>query len=296
MIAGVYCNRLKIGMKLDADPTVIYPITKGKPLGRRILRSELAADNGYNTYRRPGLPPARSPIRGARASPRCSTRPRPRRSISSPTAPAAMSFADDLRASISANVDKWYRDSPCQRGKCEQPRDFPRPAVHRQSDPVRGGDRLVDRDHDEPARHHHRRRRRNMSATIGRDLPAQERDRDACCCRRSPLICCFRAAAPTIAAATWLIVRGAGAARPHQHLPADLAANGRCCASCRAVGRHVADSALVAGIAPRPAAAVVEQGERRSRRTAGQSLRRFASGAAAQGCRVSRSRAPPASA
>jgi len=55
-VAGVYCNRLKIGMKLDADPTVIYPVTKGKPLGRRILRSELNADNGYNTYRRAGLP------------------------------------------------------------------------------------------------------------------------------------------------------------------------------------------------------------------------------------------------
>ena len=55
-IAGVYCNRLRIGMKLDADPTVIYPITKGKPLGRRIRRSELMADTGYNTYRRPGLP------------------------------------------------------------------------------------------------------------------------------------------------------------------------------------------------------------------------------------------------
>ncbi len=56
MVAGVYCNRLRIGMKLDADPTVIYPITKGKPLGRRIRRSELMADTGYNTYRRPGLP------------------------------------------------------------------------------------------------------------------------------------------------------------------------------------------------------------------------------------------------
>jgi UPF0755 protein len=55
-IAGVYCNRLRIGMKLDADPTVIYPITKGKPLGRRIRRSELIADTGYNTYRRAGLP------------------------------------------------------------------------------------------------------------------------------------------------------------------------------------------------------------------------------------------------
>ena len=56
VIAGVYCNRLRIGMKLDADPTVIYPVTKGKPLGRRILRSELNAENEYNTYRRSGLP------------------------------------------------------------------------------------------------------------------------------------------------------------------------------------------------------------------------------------------------
>jgi UPF0755 protein len=57
MIAGVYCNRLRIGMKLDADPTVIYPITKGKPLGRRIRRSELNSGNPYNTYRNAGLPP-----------------------------------------------------------------------------------------------------------------------------------------------------------------------------------------------------------------------------------------------
>jgi UPF0755 protein len=57
MVAGVYCNRLRVGMKLDADPTVIYPITKGKPLGRRIRRSELMSDNPYNTYTSPGLPP-----------------------------------------------------------------------------------------------------------------------------------------------------------------------------------------------------------------------------------------------
>jgi UPF0755 protein len=56
MIAGVYSNRLRQGMKLDADPTVIYPITRGRPLGRRILESELRADNGYNTYLRAGLP------------------------------------------------------------------------------------------------------------------------------------------------------------------------------------------------------------------------------------------------
>lgn len=56
MVAGVYSNRLKRGMKLQADPTVIYPVTRGRPLGRRILRSELDAQNGYNTYAMIGLP------------------------------------------------------------------------------------------------------------------------------------------------------------------------------------------------------------------------------------------------
>lgn len=56
MVAAVYGNRLKRGMPLQADPTVIYPITKGRPLGRRILRSELQAKNGYNTYAEIGLP------------------------------------------------------------------------------------------------------------------------------------------------------------------------------------------------------------------------------------------------
>jgi UPF0755 protein len=56
MIAGVLSNRLRIGMALGADATTIYPITKGKPLGRMIRRSELAADNGYNTRRKVGLP------------------------------------------------------------------------------------------------------------------------------------------------------------------------------------------------------------------------------------------------
>ncbi len=55
-VAAVYANRLKRGMPLQADPTVIYPITRGRPLGRRILRSELQAKNGYNTYAEAGLP------------------------------------------------------------------------------------------------------------------------------------------------------------------------------------------------------------------------------------------------
>lgn len=70
-IAGVYTNRLRIGMRLQADPTIIYPITRGKPLGRRIRRSEIDAVNDYNTYSRGGLPigpianPGRESIRAA---------------------------------------------------------------------------------------------------------------------------------------------------------------------------------------------------------------------------------------
>lgn len=56
MVAAVYSNRVRAGMPLQADPTVIYPITKGRPLGRRIRASELRARNGYNTYASAGLP------------------------------------------------------------------------------------------------------------------------------------------------------------------------------------------------------------------------------------------------
>jgi UPF0755 protein len=66
-VAGVYANRVRQGIMLQADPTIIYPITKGKPLGRRILLSEKRARNGYNTYAMAGLPkgPIANPGRAA---------------------------------------------------------------------------------------------------------------------------------------------------------------------------------------------------------------------------------------
>ncbi|HEX7931287.1 MAG TPA: endolytic transglycosylase MltG, partial [Sphingomicrobium sp.] len=101
------CNRLRIGMKLDADPTVIYPITKGKPLGRRIKRSELNAITGYNTYREPGLPagPIANPGKESIAA------------VLNPETTKALYFvadgtgghvfADTLQQH-QANVQKWY--------------------------------------------------------------------------------------------------------------------------------------------------------------------------------------------
>ena len=56
-IAAVFINRLRLRMKLESDPTVIYGISKGYPLGHGILASELSRPDPYNTYTIAGLQP-----------------------------------------------------------------------------------------------------------------------------------------------------------------------------------------------------------------------------------------------
>ena len=56
-IAAVFVNRLRLGMRLESDPTVIYGISRGRPLGRGLRLSELGAQTAYNTYLIAGLPP-----------------------------------------------------------------------------------------------------------------------------------------------------------------------------------------------------------------------------------------------
>jgi UPF0755 protein len=56
-VAAVFVNRLNQGMRLETDPTVIYGLTGGRPLGRGLRRSELSAPTPYNTYLIAGLPP-----------------------------------------------------------------------------------------------------------------------------------------------------------------------------------------------------------------------------------------------
>ena len=59
LVAGVFVNRLRKGMPLQSDSTVIYAVTKGMggPLGRGIRKSELRSQDPYNTYTNAGLPP-----------------------------------------------------------------------------------------------------------------------------------------------------------------------------------------------------------------------------------------------
>jgi len=60
-VAGVYMNRLKRNIKLDADPTVIYAVKKEKgdfnTVIKRVLYKDLEVSSPYNTYRNRGLPP-----------------------------------------------------------------------------------------------------------------------------------------------------------------------------------------------------------------------------------------------
>jgi UPF0755 protein len=56
-IAAVFINRLKSGMRLESDPTVIYGLTGGRPLGHGLRVSELQSQTPYNTYLVAGLPP-----------------------------------------------------------------------------------------------------------------------------------------------------------------------------------------------------------------------------------------------
>ena len=57
LVAEVYLRRLKIGMPLQSDPTVIYALTKAGRYNGNLTRENLQFDSPYNTYRHAGLPP-----------------------------------------------------------------------------------------------------------------------------------------------------------------------------------------------------------------------------------------------
>jgi UPF0755 protein len=70
LIAGVFANRLRRGMLLQCDPTVIYALKRRDEWKGRLLRIHWEVDDPYNTYRYPGLPPGpiNSPGRAALAA------------------------------------------------------------------------------------------------------------------------------------------------------------------------------------------------------------------------------------
>jgi UPF0755 protein len=67
VVSAVYRNRLRIGMPMQADPTVVYALAKAGRYDGNIRRSDLGVDSPYNTYRYPGLPPGPIAAPGAAA-------------------------------------------------------------------------------------------------------------------------------------------------------------------------------------------------------------------------------------
>lgn len=57
IVAAVYLNRLRIGMPMQADPTIVYALERAHRYNGNIRRDDLAMDSPYNTYKYPGLPP-----------------------------------------------------------------------------------------------------------------------------------------------------------------------------------------------------------------------------------------------
>ena len=57
VVAAVYANRLRIGMGLQCDPTVIYALLRAGRYSGNLHKDDLSFDSPYNTYRYPGLPP-----------------------------------------------------------------------------------------------------------------------------------------------------------------------------------------------------------------------------------------------
>ncbi|WP_417621727.1 endolytic transglycosylase MltG [Parasphingorhabdus sp.] len=106
-VAAVYSNRVTRNMMLQADPTIIYPITKGKPLGRRIRQSEIAQVNDYNTYAMVGLP--KGPIANpGRASIEAVLNPAKSDSLYFVAdGKGGHVFAETLKEH-NANVEKWF--------------------------------------------------------------------------------------------------------------------------------------------------------------------------------------------
>lgn len=115
LVAAVYRNRLRIGMPMQCDPTVIYALMLAGRWNGNIRRADLQIDSPYNTYRYPGLPP------GPIAAPG-------RAALEAALAPADVPylyfvsrndgshvFATTL-AEHNRNVDRWQRRRPAQSG------------------------------------------------------------------------------------------------------------------------------------------------------------------------------------
>jgi UPF0755 protein len=105
-IAGVFVNRLRVGMRLQTDPTVIYGL--GAAFDGNLRRTHLETDTSYNTYTRDGLPPTPIAMPGL-ASLRAALHPAPTRALYFVARGDGSSQFSATLAEHNAAVDRYQR-------------------------------------------------------------------------------------------------------------------------------------------------------------------------------------------
>ena len=109
LVAGVFINRLKVGMPLQTDPTVIYGL--GAAFDGNLRKRDLLADGPYNTYTRGGLPPTPIALPGM-ASLRAAVRPQPTRALFFVARGDGSSVFSETLAEHNRAVNKYQRGGP----------------------------------------------------------------------------------------------------------------------------------------------------------------------------------------
>jgi UPF0755 protein len=113
-VAGVFANRLRLGMLLQTDPTIIYGL--GEAFDGVLRRSHLQTDGPFNTYTRPGLPPTPIALPGA-ASLRAAARPDPTRALFFVARGDGISIFSDTLADHNRAVQRYQRGPAAQRAR-----------------------------------------------------------------------------------------------------------------------------------------------------------------------------------
>jgi UPF0755 protein len=109
LVAGVFANRLRIGMPLQTDPTVIYGL--GEAFDGNLRKRDLLADTPYNTYTRRGLPPTPIAMPGL-ASLHAAVRPASTQALYFVARGDGSSVFSDNLADHNRAVNKYQRGSP----------------------------------------------------------------------------------------------------------------------------------------------------------------------------------------
>ena len=109
LIAGVFVNRLRLGMPLQTDPTVIYGL--GERFDGNLRKRDLLADTPYNTYTRSGLPPTPIALPGL-ASLRAAVRPEPTQALYFVARGDGSSVFSNTLAEHNRAVNRYQRGQP----------------------------------------------------------------------------------------------------------------------------------------------------------------------------------------